>query len=224
MKTRIIRLIVLVVIVPFVFYSCGKDIDFPKRYVLDSFHVGVLKAYTNSGEITDELKIREFIMGQDDLFWQIGYQSVDLQIIIEIISETKAKISSTDTLIYYDIIRENGIMYFQFSDTLVSYGSLKNDRLMYSPLYIQSNPGITGIPSLYIPCYYIIESKGELHIPMVSYIEKVYGATGDLMSSQGIGNFNNVFNTIYLNMIQNSGSSLIDTIVYQNNKVIFREK
>jgi hypothetical protein len=218
-----LRLITIIWIMLIIFSSCEKDKDFPNKYVFDSFYSGDLKAYTKTGEITDEIKINNFIEGQDDIFWQSSYQSNDWHVEIEIISESKARIYDSDTSIYYDLIHKNGIIYFQFLDTMISYGVLTNERLKYSPLYIQSFPAMSGAPIIYIPCYYIIKSSGELHVPFVSYVEKIYGNDGGFISSQGIGNYNNVFNTTYLTKVQNSGN-LIDTIIYQDNKVIFKEK
>jgi hypothetical protein len=206
-----------------IFSTCEKDNDFPKKYVFDSFYSGDLMAYTKTGEITDELTIENFIKGQNENLWPLDNQTNDWNVEITIISDTKARISDSDTSILYDLIRQNGIIYFQFTDTMISHSTLTNERLKYSPLFVQSYPGMSGIPGIYMPCYYFIESNGEIHLPIVSYIEKIYGSTGDLISGQGIGNYNNVFNTTYLNKVLNSGN-LIDTIVYQDNKVIFKEK
>ena len=116
MITKKLRLITGIWTMLFVFSSCEKDKDFPKRYVFDSFYSGDLKAYTKTGEITDELAIKNFIEGQNEYFWQSDHQSNDWNVEIEIISDTKARISDSDTSIFYDLIRQNGIVYFQFAD------------------------------------------------------------------------------------------------------------
>jgi hypothetical protein len=207
-----------------VFSSCEKENEYPKKYVFDSFSPGEINGYTNTGQITDRLKIDGFVLGKDEHFWQSGYISEDWQVEIELISDSKARISDADTTIYYDVIRKNGIMYLQSLDTLVSYWSLTNERLQYSPLYIKNTPVPIGSGyqqvSVYLPCYYLIELSGELHIPIVCYIEQIHGSTGEFLSSQGIRNFNNVFNTAYLSKLQNT-ASLIDTIVFQDNKAVF---
>lgn len=221
MIAKTIKLVTIAWVMLLAFSSCEKDKDFPKKYVFDSFYTGDLKAFTNTGEITDQLKINDFIEEQNEHFWQSGYQSNNWQVEIEILSESKARIYDSDTSIYFDLVRKNGIIYFQFADMMISHSALTDERLKYSPLFVQSEPTPGGVSSLYLPCYYIIESNGELHVPFVSYVETI--STGNFMSSQGIGNYNNVFNTTYLNKVQNNGN-LIDTIVYQDNKMIFKEK
>lgn len=197
--------------------------DYPKKYVFDSYCKGAIKAYTKSGEITDTLMINDFIAEKKDFFWHSTFQFGDCQMEIEIINDTTAKISDGDT-IYCDLIRKNGIVYFQSKNGMKIYqGSLTDERFKYSPLYIRDFPVTIGGGFLFIPCDFIIESNGELHMPYVSYLEKIYGSTGDFLSSEARGNFQNVFNTNYLSKVQNCGS-LIDTIVYQDNRVIFKEK
>ncbi|HEY4788324.1 MAG TPA: hypothetical protein VIH57_19860 [Bacteroidales bacterium] len=203
--------------------TCEKGNDFPKKYVFDSYNIGVLKAYTKTGEITDTPTINDFIAEKKNFFWQSDLQINNWHFEIEIISDTLAKITDADTSIYYNLIRKNGIVYFQDKNRMWnSDGPLTDERLKYSPLYIRFSPYTNG-GYLFIPCYYIIETSGELHMPFASYFEKIYGSTGNLISYQAKGNYNNVFNTTYLSKVQNSGD-LIDTIVYQDNTVILKEK
>ena len=76
-----------------------------------------------------------------------------------------------------------------------------------------------GSTTAFVPCIYAIENGDQLYIPMISYLENIYYDSGDLMASQGIGNHNNEFNTSCLNSL--SLMPLTDTILYQNNKVIY---
>ncbi len=202
--------------------SCENDNKYPKKYIFVSYNVGDLKAYTNTGEILDIQTINKFIAEHKEYFWQTDYQSNDWIMGIDIISETKAKVFNSDTATYYDLIHKNGIIYLQFKDTMVSYSSLINEKFKYSPLYIQSYTGYLKISYKFIPCFYVIEANSELQVPILNYIEKKYDNSGDFLSGSGLGNYNNVFNTDYLNSIKNN-SSIIDTIVYQENNVIFRE-
>jgi hypothetical protein len=196
--------------------------DYPKKYVFDSYCKGALKAHTISGVITDTLMINDFIAEKKDFFWHSTFKFGDCQMEIEVINDTTAKITDGDT-IYCDLIRKNGIVYFQSKNGIMYFnGHLLDERFKYSPLYIREYPFTIGGGYGIIPCYYFIESNGELHLPYVSYLEKIYSSTGDL-SYDARGNYQNVFNTSYLSKVQNSGS-LIDTIVYQDNNVIFKEK
>jgi len=208
------------------FSSCEKEKDFPRKYVFDSIHPGMIEGYTKTGKITDEAKISDFIKGQSQYFWPSDDQPTAWHFEIEILSDSKAKISDSDETVFYDVIRKNGIMYLQSRDTLMSFMDITNERLKYTPLYMKKHLlpiAAGGQVYEYIPCFYIIESKGGLHIPFVSYVEKLYGSMGEFFSGQGIGNHNNEFNPAYLNKVQNSGN-LIDTIVYQDNRIVFKEQ
>ncbi|NJM16360.1 MAG: hypothetical protein HC896_14165 [Bacteroidales bacterium] len=222
MNTKFFRLLIFTLLF-LLSLSCEKEKDFPKIYVFSSFNPGDIKGYTNSGDISDKEKINKFIKDNIEYFWDNDFQSNDWRVEIQIISDSKALISDSDTTIYYNLIRKDEILYFQFTDTVISYGSLTNERLKYSPLYINTIPVPIGIGqqmTAYIPCFYMIESNGYLLVPFVSYIENIYGNTGELISTQGIGNYNNEFNHSYLSKVQNIGN-LIDTIVYQDNSIIF---
>ena len=202
--------------------SCEKDNEYPRKYIFSVLIAGNLKAYTKTGEISNLQTIDKFIVEHKDYFWETDYKSNDWVGEIEIISETKAKVFNSDTTIYYDLIHKNGIIYFQLKDTLFSPGSLINERFKYSPLYIQSSSGAIGTSYRFIPCFYMIEANNELQIPILSYVEKEYDNNGNHLSEKGLGNYNNVFNTDYLNSIKNN-SYITDTIVYQENKVVYRK-
>jgi len=214
--------------------ACEND-EFPKKYVFHSYKAGNLKAYTKTGEITDEAVMLSFVersfpvfreVESDPLsyFWPSGYESANWSFEIEIISAIKARIHYSNTSHDYDLIRKNGIVYFQSTTTAMSPGSLVNERLKYSPLIIDSGPWYLGQQqSVYRPCFYIDEKNVELHIPAVTYVECAYVSTGEFLSSQGIENHNNIFDTGYLKKIKNN-LNRVDTIVYQNNTVIFRAR
>ena len=217
------KFILICLILAIMIISCEKDNEYPKKFIFDSYSTGQIKAFTKTGELTDLNIINKFIKGYEDYFWQPEHTTDGWNIEIELISESKAKITDPDSTIYFDLIRKNEILYFQFKDTMVSFGSLVNERLKFSPLYMVSYPRVTGIPDIYIPCYYIVEGDENIYFPIVSYLEKTYSNNGELLSGQGIGNLNNEFNTNHLIEMQTT-LNLIDTITYQNNKIVFKEK
>jgi len=123
-------------LVPFLLFllllvSCGKN-DYPKFYAFDSFAVGEITGYTNTGKIKDQEVVDNFIEGKEDYFWQEDHQSGDWQIEIEFISESKARIYDDVTTMYFDVIRDNGVVYFQFEDTVSTFASVTNERLKFS--------------------------------------------------------------------------------------------
>ncbi|NJK85027.1 MAG: hypothetical protein HC906_02680 [Bacteroidales bacterium] len=168
--------------------------------------------------------INRLIEDHGEYFWKNDFTSNEWHVEIEMISEKSARISDHEKTYDYDIIHKNGILYFQSKDTMVNFGTLSNERLKYAPLYMIPSPIIIGPQkTIYIPCFYAKEENGSLYFPMVSYIENLYDNNGGLFSSMGIGNYNNEFNPTYLNKIQII-NSIKDTVVYQNNRVVFREK
>ncbi len=60
-------------------------------------------------------------------------------------------------------------------------------------------------------------------MPFVSYYHKSYSSNGEFLYYQAKGSFNNAFNMNYLNKIINN-EYLIDTVVYQENFVIFKKQ
>ncbi|MGD2034800.1 MAG: hypothetical protein PVF73_07080 [Bacteroidales bacterium] len=190
--------------------SCKKDNEFPKKYILDSFSAGPVKLFTNTGEITDTHTINNFIADQPDYFWRTEYAADEWNVEIELISESSAKISDSDTTVYFDLVRENGLLFFQYQGTTPVFGSASDERLKYPPLSFYS-------------WYYAIESANEIYFPYVSYIEKIYDNNGWLIAGNGIDNYNNEFNSDYLVGIQNE-TYLTDTIAFQENKIVFFEK
>lgn len=227
MMTNILRFLFFTILISLI-SSCTKDIDisdsqFPQIYVYDSYFVGTLKAFTKSGEITDSYVINRYIEDRKDFFWQSTLNFSDWQYEIEILSDSSARISNNGTT-NYDLIRKNGLLYFQSKNGIVFSGEpLIDDRFKYSPLYQGEYPVTIGGGYFYIPCFYILESDNELHMPFVSYYHKSYSSNGEFLYYQAKGSFNNAFNMNYLNKIINN-EYLIDTVVYQENFVIFKKQ
>lgn len=221
------KLLILVIIgsIFLVFSSCQKMQDFPKRYVLDSHKTGLFKVYTNSGEVNDSTVVSNLFDRYKKYFWKPGQQSDYGMTEIDILSETKAKITYAyhDTVFNFNLVHENGIIYFDAPDT-ISTTQVGNVLLKYHPICIDSVRGYYGTIYGVIPCLYFIQSNNELQFPLVSFVENEYmiGEPGP-PAPYFEENVNNVFNTDYLNEIQNF-TSIEDTIVFQNNQVIFREK
>lgn len=200
----------LTLIFSIIIFSCEKDDNYPKKYSLDAFSVGQLRVYTNTGEITELNTINNFVAGQEDYFWPAGYSDEIWGIEIELISESSAKLSNSETTVYFDLVRNNGLLYFQEKGTTPVYLVPTDERLKYPPLSPNS-------------WYFAIESGNEIYFPFVSYHEIVFSNTGEIMSVSGIGNYNNEFNTSYLEKLQNQ-SPFIDTIAFQENRIVFGEK
>lgn len=216
-----IKLLTILLIIFYLLISCEKDLDYPQKYIFNSFQNGNIKAFTNTGEIFDEITINKVIEGYENIFWTNGYELNEWKVEIEIISDSKAKISYIDTVIYYNLININGIKYFQSQDTILCQEILPNNRFQYAPLYTDIISFSQPL-SAYVPCIYLIESNRELHLPLISYIEKYYVNNTGILYEMGKKNYNNVLNPTFLENIQNTMND-IDTIVYQENKVIFKE-
>ena len=221
-KTSIISILILVC---FLFSSCEKEIEYPRKFVFDSYSAGQIKLFTNSGEITDKKIINSSIAGYEDYFWinpdSIGNDDWNVQ--IELLSDSKARIIfETDSVLDFITTRKNGVLYLELPDTLMTLSNPTNCLLKYQPLYLVSLPPSLGSHTVFVPCIYAIEKGNEIYIPLVSYIESIYYENGFIMSSRGLGNYNNEFNTGYLHSL--STFNLIDTLAYQNNKIIFVEE
>jgi hypothetical protein len=223
---RIISLVIFFILI----YSCEKENEFPKKFTQYSYLPGEIKAFTNSGEVKNSDIINSFINGFENYFWKVPVAFENVAFEIELLSEKKARIIlletrmilNSDSIINFNIIRKNGILYFQSQDTTFSHSDLTNERFRYFPLFMTTIPGSTGFQgSIYLPCIYAIEINGEIRLPFASYIERYYNSSGQLSSSQGIGNYNNVISTSYLNKIR--AASFIDTFVCQDNLIVFRE-
>jgi hypothetical protein len=223
---RNISLITILFIACLFFIKCEKNDDYPRKFILDSFSAGTLRLFTNSGEVTDPKRINNFISGSEDHFWiDTGSVSSDnWDVAIELLSETRARIIvNSDSIIDFYSTRKNGVLYLEYLDTLIRNGSLVNEKLKYHPLYIVNLPSyFGGQATVFVPCVYAIEEGDRLYIPVVSYLERIYCDCDKIIYSQGMSNYNNEFNTSYIDSI--SSMNLNDTILYQNNKVIYRKE
>jgi hypothetical protein len=221
---KLFRISANLIIASILFLSCDKENDYPKKYTQYSYLPGEIKAFTNSGEIKDPVTVNNFINGFENYFWTNPVAFDDESFEIELLSDKKARmIVDSDSIINFDLIRRNGILYFQSQDTTFSHSYLTNERFRYFPLYMSALPVSSGFQgTIYLPCIYAMEVNGEIRLPFASYIEKYYNISGQLSSYQGIGNYNNVISTSYLNKIQ--AASFIDTFVCQDNLIVFKEK
>ena len=216
--------LIMLIISGIAFTMCDKDTDHPKRYVRDDTYTGQIRLFTNSGEINDPEIIDRFISGTKSYF-RAGENELDdeWQVGIEILTGTAARlVFAPDSSIDFNLVRENGVLYFEFRDTLIRNGTFGDEQLKYKPLFVLESPSFPGIHTVYVPCIYAIEYNGEIHIPVVSYVERIYDSNGEFLYSQGIGNNNNVFDTTYLEKMQNG--SFIDSIAFQDNVIVFREE
>ncbi len=267
---------ILVLTTLLVVYSCKNDEDFnsPVKYVFSDIIYGDVKTYTNSGDRNDSNKIYSFLenyRGAQNMAGGSGYILVKgsmLNILeeqatnipfkindeIEFISKTKAKVTSNDTVIYFDLIRKNGVLYFQSLDTLSNHIDINDldkrpyymkpfylwdSELKYIPIQIDTITceGVYGSFSklYYKPCIYATETKDEIQITYTCYVESNYIPI--YMSKEvvpagyyyehyirAVQNIQNDFNQDYLQRFQSCDTLRKDTIVYKINKVIFKKK
>ncbi|MCL2073588.1 MAG: hypothetical protein FWH18_06695 [Marinilabiliaceae bacterium] len=250
-----------------IFISCQKDNY--EKYVFNDIVFGEVKAYTNSGEIIESQIIIEFLENfknnDGKNIFQIEskikiYENITTNIPfnfndeIEFISEKKAKISSNDTIIYFDVISKDEILYFQSQDTIDTMRDIFapddrpyymkpvyyfNEKLKYAPLYIDTisnySPGGFFTYFRFKPCIYLTKTKNEIYLSYTSYIElnkiPVYIDDGSGQEIyyyniiiDAVQNIQNEFNEEYLNKYKTEDKLRSDTIVYKTNKIIFSKK
>lgn len=201
--------------------SCDKSESYPKTYVYDGYETGTIYLYTNSGEIKDQVLINKSLHAIKNFEWFEEPQQPYKDVKIEILSPTKGRYTNyLDSVFEQNITKKDGIWYFEDCDTIVGNippDFMNDERLKYSPLYNVSIPTTTGFISRTVPCEYYIEGDGAIYLPKLHYYEKK-GAY-NTRSAEGI---KNVFNEKYLLKIKDS--NVVDTIAYQNNRVIYREE
>ena len=221
-----ISLITALIIACLILSKCEKENDYPRKFIFDSYSAGQLKLFTNSGEVTDPERINGFISGFEEYFWlnTDSLSTEDWNVRIELLSETRARmILKSDSITDFVTTRKKGVLYFEYLDTIITNCDLVNEILRYHPLYMVSVSSFPGMQTTaFIPCMYAIENGDQLYIPMVSFIENIYYDNGNLMTSQGSGNHNNELSPSYLNSL--SLMPLTDTLLFQNNFVIFKEE
>ena len=253
--------------------SCEKENYevYPKRYVFTDIIYGEVNAYTNSEDKNEPDKIYSFLENyRSNILGGTGYilftgsalniyeeqpANIPFKLYdeIELISESKAKITSNDTVINFDIIRKNGILYFQSLDTISSKRDITepdnrpyyikpnyywNEKLKYSPLYIDTVVvlGVQGLITFYRykPCIYAIERKNEIQISYTCYVEKnmiPIRVPTDLVPEGyyyekyigAVQNIQNDFNQDYLLSYKTGDNLRRDTIVYKTNAIIFKK-
>lgn len=216
-----------------ILFSCSKDKTLLKTYELNFLKTGDVMLFSNSGEITNQKVIDEFVVSNDiyNIFGNKEPSMLGERIEVEILSDSKAKITARDSSIYYSLQRENGILRLQSLDTLTSYvyslEDIQYNKLKYPPMLVVDTSYIFSSPRSmyrikYIPYKYFIESSGEITMPIVGYIEKKYSKFGTFLMNSQWG-LNNSFNVNYLNKIQ-SYTNTNDTIAVQQNSIVFSEK
>ena len=264
---KYLKKVIILTIVLLATTSCeNEDNDYPKVFVFSNINRGDVKAYTNSGQINSSNEIDLFlesaakrntgnwsILGIDknslpnifDDQLNIHYRGNDK---IEIMSKTKARITSNDTVIYFDLIHRDGFLYFQSIDTPLTYGrdlSEPDDRPYYmKPVYFWDEPlkhypvytdtvnimGITGnIKRIsFKPCIYAVETKNDIQISYLSYVESTTFFFDDWdyynLSLTAVRNIQNDINQDYILTYRNNIAPRSDTIIYQTNKVVFKRK
>ena len=252
--------------------SCKKESSetYPKKYVCTDIIYGEVNTYTNSGDKNEPDKIYSFLENFGINNWMLyhssGYNLVTGSLLniyedqlinmpfklfdeIELISNSRAKITSNDTIINFDIIRKDGILYFQSLDTIPGRIYLGepdnrpyymkpsyywNEKLKYSPIHVDTvftaGIGGSGYYFKYKPCIYAKENKDEIQISYTCYVEKNMirfdWGDDDFYDSNydAVQNIQNDFNKNYLLSYKIDENFRRDTIVYKTNTVIFKKK
>lgn len=223
----------------FVFFACEKDqVTVPVEYVFSGFETGTIRVFTPDGEISNDLFSHKFLAHEDYFVNQNSFELVDFPRDLAIIFKSKGKsvFQGSDTVMTADVTRKSDRIYFESSDTLYSYSGLSemtDSRLQFSPI-TQTNivdAGFGGFPPIhnffygYRACFYAIDYENEIKIPFVSLLEMKCSTEGILIgcNESGFSNLNNAFNENYINVVKNSPYG-VDTLVVQQNYVVFRKK
>ena len=270
-----LRKAAMLIILLIIIVSCKKDDSdtYPKKYVFNNIVYGEVNTHTNSGDKNDIGNINSFLenfpinYGTGYLYGWSGSASLlniyeeqsanipfKLHDEIELLSESTAKITSNDTIIYFDLIRKNGILYFQSLDIIsgkIDIGEPDNrpyymkpvyswdEKLKYSPLHVDTvvmtGAGGLNIYYKYKPCIYVVETKNEIQISYTSYVESnliPWYVSEDLIPEGyyydryfgAVRNLQNDFNQDYLSSYVTDDNLKKDTIVYKTNKVVFTKR
>jgi hypothetical protein len=134
-----VTLTIILFIACLLFSKCEKDNDYPRKFIFDSYSAGPLKLFTNSGEVTDHERIGSFVTGFENYFWlnTDSLSTDNWNIEIELLSETRARmILNSDNIKDFITTRKNGVLYFEYIDTLITNSDLVNEILRYHPCYI----------------------------------------------------------------------------------------
>lgn len=176
--------------------------------------------FTNTGEVTDENTINQFIADKKDIFWDASTEPDNYwKFDIELLSEDSAKINHSDTSFAYSIIHQDGILYFQQNDTITSLNDPTKKQYKYAPLYAEVNKiDMYNVIAKYIPCIYLKEVNGEIIYPVLCMKEKIID--GSISTNSTYSNMNNEINPTYPTSIISDTKT--DTIVYQENQLVFK--
>lgn len=196
------------------FISCEQDFSYPHKYVFYSSVPGDLVGFTNNYQPLSDKGIQSFVNGNKDGYWVQTTTSRQDSILIEVYSEDSASFNGRS----YQITRKDGILYFEsYRKSMTSHADVvKDERFYFSPLTIE-NHGY-GMEIFYRYCYYFYEERGRLVMPMITFKHNRW--ENQFFSSSGVINANNIFNTSWLENLNTT--SFIDTVVYQENQVVFR--
>ena len=212
--------------------SCQKESeDFPKTYNFDSFETGEIRFFTNNGKINDSLLTLGLIDKWSNYLYNGGefnYDNFDFKGKITLYDNNKSTINNLDSVLNYRAISKNGVIYFESPKTSYSFSNLinmKDPRLMFGPITqtsitkstIYNNPlEQQTIRYGYLPCIYGIEEGNKIKFPFLNFVEKNRQAS--LAFINRLSNVNNKFNENY---IINKSDKDKDTIVIQENFMVF---
>ncbi len=225
MKIRLLKATILILLVSSII-SCEKDNEDPREYKHHSIDSGIIRMFTKAGEISDQKVIGKFIKSFNDNYQCFNFPHNDtgyyktFEINFNIISKGKAQvIYNQNKIIDAKVSYKNGIVYIAENDTiLIPWGLSKSAHLKCMPEIInKSDISLLagGVTSKILKTRYAILKNNELHIPIISFIEKKYANDKLVWQRHGM-NYQNVFDLDYL-----KSNEFSDTIVIEERKIIY---
>lgn len=217
MKNKLFKLSMLIILASLT-VSCKKkdENENPRVYNYQSIDNGVFRMFTKTGEINDQKVIDKFIKSFNNNYQGSKFPFNDteyyktFEVNFNIISETKAQVIYNQNKIVDAKINYVGeIAYIAENDTLQIPGKLyKCGQLKCMPEVISESPlPVGGVLSKILETKYAKFENNELHIPIISFIEKKYSDNKLIWQNHAM-NYQNVFDTDYL-----KSKEFTDTIV-----------
>lgn len=212
--------------------SCSKESDDDSgTYISQVFEIGKIRLFTKSGEITDPIKIKNFINARDFAgghFITNPDSVINVQNLYKLVMlpTNEAKFITFRDSVSYNVINRNNIVYLESKDTttqlIIDDSDINMSKMFkYSPIYSEEASFFTSwpYPGYYFAtkikrCIYFIPLHDAIIYPLLNYLYfRAYedGVSWKAMASQ---NINNVFNR---DSIQILGKT--DTIAVQENKL-----
>jgi len=225
---KFLKLPMLLILVSLI-VSCNKSNDDEncREYKYHSIDNGLIRMFTKTGEVNDQLVINKFIKSFNDNYQGSTFPHNDteyyktFEVNFNIISKTKAQvIYNQSKIVDAKINYIDGVAYIAENDTLqipgklYKCGQLKCMPEVISEIIIPFSVG--GVITKILRTNYVIFENNELHIPIISFIEKKYSDNKLIWKSHGM-NYQNIFDQNYL-----KSKEFSDTIVIEERNIIYK--